>query len=165
MNEGMKIHRFWTVLAKKTDSKIQWDNSFYCDNTLCGQYHCYLYIHLLMSVSSDQATYYSSLCMLGENAGTHWKLLRRVVSLDKNYIIIIIIKNRNFCRISDCKHLYLQYWWYTSAEMPWASYNMKQYLHIASSQCRGDDRVLIINWTYKPLGFVQVMENLESREI
>lgn len=79
--------------------------------TLCGQYRCYLYIHLLMSVSSDQTTYHSSLCMWGGNAGTHWKLLRRVVSLDKNYIIIIIIKNRNFCWTSDCKHLYLQYWW------------------------------------------------------
>lgn len=32
MSEGMKIHRLWTVLAKKTDSKIQCGNSFYCDN-------------------------------------------------------------------------------------------------------------------------------------
>lgn len=32
MSEGMKINRLWTVLAQKTDSEIQWGNSFYCDN-------------------------------------------------------------------------------------------------------------------------------------
>ena len=61
MSEGMKIHRLWTVLAKKTDVKFNGAILFIVIITLCGQYRCYLYIHLLMSVSSDQTTYYSSL--------------------------------------------------------------------------------------------------------
>lgn len=70
--------------------------------TLCGQYRCYLYIHLLMSVSSDQTTYHSSL----------------LLNIRLRAFVLAILVN-------------------TSAEMPWGSYNMKQYLHIASSQCRG----------------------------
>lgn len=62
----MKIHRLWTVLVKKTEVKFIVGILFIVIITLCGQYHCYLYIYLLMSVSSDQTTYHSSLCIQGE---------------------------------------------------------------------------------------------------